>query len=152
MLDRRSTPRPLMTAPAVTEQRLVEVAGVLALVGLLLVGAVTRDWWLPSSAPPALSAAAPLDRLAGARATDHSPGTGPDATSVGPSSAAGPSGLPGLCWRFRTGGLIAAAPAVADGVVYAGSWDGHLYALDAAAGTLRWRFPTGNRIDAAVAV
>lgn len=43
-------------------------------------------------------------------------------------------------WRFYTQGPVRLAPTVADGLLYAGSDDGHLYCLDAATGTLRWRF------------
>lgn len=42
-------------------------------------------------------------------------------------------------WIFRTGGPVAASPAVSGGRVYIGSWDGNEYALDPATGTLRWK-------------
>ena len=47
-----------------------------------------------------------------------------------------------VLWRYATGGRVRSSPTVADGVVYVGSFDGHLYALDAARGTLRWKFAT----------
>ena len=40
--------------------------------------------------------------------------------------------------------MVHASPAVVDGVVYIGSWDRNLYALDAATGAERWRYTTGN--------
>src|SRR5437667_157121 len=43
-------------------------------------------------------------------------------------------------WDFTTGDAVSASPAVVDGVVYVGSWDGFFYALDAASGTLMWSF------------
>jgi outer membrane protein assembly factor BamB len=56
-------------------------------------------------------------------------------------------------WRYETAGAalnsgdfgfdrrsIQSSPSVANGVVYVGARDGFLYALDAASGTLRWRF------------
>ncbi|HOV75616.1 MAG TPA: PQQ-binding-like beta-propeller repeat protein [Candidatus Hydrogenedentes bacterium] len=43
-------------------------------------------------------------------------------------------------WRFHTEGPIRFAPAIANGLLYAGSDDGFLYCLDAASGALRWRF------------
>ena len=49
-----------------------------------------------------------------------------------------------LRWKFATGDVVHASPAVANGVVYIGSWDRNMYALDAASGTERWRFQTGN--------
>ena len=51
-----------------------------------------------------------------------------------------------LLWRHQTGGWVVSAPAVADGVVYAGSDDRHLYALDAQTGDLLWSFETGDVI------
>jgi len=42
-------------------------------------------------------------------------------------------------WTYKTGGVVAASPTVVGGVVYAGSWDGYEYALDATTGTLIWR-------------
>ncbi len=47
-------------------------------------------------------------------------------------------------WAFATGASVSATVAVADGVVYAGSWDGNLYALDAATGVKRWSFAAGG--------
>jgi outer membrane protein assembly factor BamB len=40
---------------------------------------------------------------------------------------------------------------LADGAVYFGSGDGHLYALDAATGALRWKFATGDVVHASPA-
>ncbi|MFL5284444.1 MAG: PQQ-binding-like beta-propeller repeat protein [Rhodopila sp.] len=42
-------------------------------------------------------------------------------------------------WTFPTEDAVTASPAVVDGVVYVGSWDGYFYALDAASGRLKWR-------------
>ena len=47
-------------------------------------------------------------------------------------------------WAFATGASVSATVAVVDGVVYAGSWDGTLYALDAATGEKRWSFAAGG--------
>ncbi len=75
--------------------------------------------------------------------------------------AASPSGEEQ--WRFDLGGrsvarilphtlppyaydYSASSPAVHGGVVYVGSADGHLYAVDAASGRQRWRFATGAPI------
>jgi outer membrane protein assembly factor BamB len=44
------------------------------------------------------------------------------------------------------------SPAVVDGVVYFGSGDGHVYALDAASGALRWKFAAGSVVHASPAV
>jgi outer membrane protein assembly factor BamB len=44
------------------------------------------------------------------------------------------------------------SPAVSSGLVYFGSGDGNVYALDAAAGTLKWKFTTGNVVHASPAI
>ena len=49
-----------------------------------------------------------------------------------------------LRWKFRTGNVVHASPAVAAGVVYIGSWDRMLYALDARTGRKRWSYQTGD--------
>jgi len=36
-------------------------------------------------------------------------------------------------WRYETGGFVVSSPAVVAGVVYVGSWDDYVYALDAGA-------------------
>ena len=43
-------------------------------------------------------------------------------------------------WVFPTGDAVSASPAVVDGVVYTGSWDGFFYALDTQSGQLKWKF------------
>lgn len=78
-------------------------------------------------------------------------------------------------WKFTTGGerrfearglhgmqprnqtiadafdIYLSSPVVAQGAVYFGSGDGNVYALDAASGTLRWKYPTGNVVHASPA-
>jgi outer membrane protein assembly factor BamB len=44
------------------------------------------------------------------------------------------------------------SPAVSNGVVYFGSGDGNVYALDAASGGLRWKFQTGDVVHASPAL
>ena len=44
------------------------------------------------------------------------------------------------------------SPVVANGVVYFGSGDGNVYALDAAGGALKWKFKTGDVVHASPAV
>lgn len=59
-----------------------------------------------------------------------------------PHSLVSPDNVADLraAWIFPTGDAVTASPAVVDGVVYAGSWDGYFYALDAHTGQLRWKF------------
>ena len=55
-------------------------------------------------------------------------------------------------WSFATDGWVSAAPAVVDGVVYVGSDDHQVYALDAATGTELWRFATDDAVKSVPAV
>ncbi len=49
-------------------------------------------------------------------------------------------------WSYATGGWVVNAPAVVDGMVFVGSDDNHIYALDAGAGEVVWRYETGDVI------
>ncbi len=49
-----------------------------------------------------------------------------------------PQQPPAVRWVFRTGGVVGASPVIADGTVFFGSWDEHMYGVDALTGTLRW--------------
>ena len=51
-----------------------------------------------------------------------------------------------LLWVFTSDGTIESSPAVVEGVVYIGSCDGYLYALDARIGRLKWKFKAGGAI------
>ena len=74
----------------------------------------------------------------------------PARTGVFPSN--GPTRLNELAWKFKTDGMVNSSPAVADGVVYVGSWDGRLYALDAETGQEKWRFKTDGQVYSSPAV
>ena len=49
-----------------------------------------------------------------------------------------------LLWSFATGGSVESTPAIENGVVYFGSADQHVYALDADSGKLLWRYHTDS--------
>lgn len=51
-----------------------------------------------------------------------------------------------LLWKFKTGGPLYASPVIANGVLYIGSTDGKLYALDAKQWGIRWVFDAGDAI------
>ena len=55
-------------------------------------------------------------------------------------------------WSFAPGGPMVTGPVVVDGVVYVGSGDGSLYALDAESGELLWSFAAGGPITSIPAV
>ncbi len=51
-----------------------------------------------------------------------------------------------LLWQYMTANEFSSSPAVANGVVYVGSSDHSLYALDASTGALLWKYTTGGYI------
>ena len=55
-------------------------------------------------------------------------------------------------WEFRAGGDIESSPAVTYGVVFFGSKDNNVYALDAATGQRRWTFKTRKAITSSPVV
>lgn len=61
-----------------------------------------------------------------------------DATTRDPHGA--------LQWRYQTGGAVRSSPIVADGLVYFGSDDWNVYALDAITGLEVWRFRTRGAV------
>jgi outer membrane protein assembly factor BamB len=55
-------------------------------------------------------------------------------------------------WSYRTGGYVYSSPAVADGMVFVGSRDKNVYALDAFTGVLVWNYTTGDLVVSSPAV
>ena len=54
-------------------------------------------------------------------------------------------------WRYQTGDVVETRPAVVGGVVYFGSNDNFVYALDAATGkSLAWRYRTGDDLVSSI--
>jgi outer membrane protein assembly factor BamB len=73
----------------------------------------------------------------------------PAITAPPPTSTPAPTHTPlpdpgSLYWTFQTGGAIWGTPTVQDDVLYIGSDDKNLYALDALTGEVEWQFPTGD--------
>lgn len=75
-----------------------------------------------------------------------------DAQHSGHYAGAGVPKLTGVKWKFATGGKVVSSPAVVNGVVYIGSYDRNLYALEAATGAVKWKFETGSRVSSSPAV
>jgi len=73
--------------------------------------------------------------------TSRSPSTAQPSHSNTATSTS-PSGL----WSFPTGEIIIDSAAVADGVVYFGSYDSKVYAVDAVSGTQQWSYTTKEPI------
>ena len=67
-------------------------------------------------------------------------------------AGAGVPKFTGIKWAFHTHGEVVSSPAIVDGVVYVGSNDGHLYAIDQQTGSQKWSFPTQGRIASSPAV
>jgi len=75
-----------------------------------------------------------------------------NAAHIGVYSTSPGQSLAGLQWRFMTDGDVVSSPTVLGQVVYVGSGDGHLYALDRATGTRKWVFDAHNPIFSSPAV
>src|SRR5689334_17197744 len=75
-----------------------------------------------------------------------------DAAHTGAFVSAKAPTLARVKWAFATPAPILSSPAVADGVVYFGSDDERLYAVDAATGREKWKVPAGGPVRSSPAV
>src|SRR5579862_792691 len=57
-----------------------------------------------------------------------------------------------LKWSYTIGKHVYSSPAVANGVVYVGSGNHNVYALDAETGTRLWQYTTGSHVYSSPAV
>ncbi len=57
-----------------------------------------------------------------------------------------------IIWSYQTGWRVWSPPTVAEGRVYAGSWDCNVYCLDAYTGSKVWNYTTGAIVDSSPAV
>ena len=71
-------------------------------------------------------------------------------TGVYPGSA--PSSIGHVVWEFKTGGRIFSSPVVADGLVFVGSNDHLVHAIDAGTGREAWKFQTDANVNSTPAV
>jgi outer membrane protein assembly factor BamB len=55
-------------------------------------------------------------------------------------------------WHVTTGAYVYSSPAVADGVVCFGSYNGYFYGVSAGSGRVLWRVPTGGAISGAAVI
>jgi len=60
--------------------------------------------------------------------------------------------LHGPRWEFKADSIVHSSPAVADGIVYFGSGDHYLYALDVKTGKLLWRFKAEHAVGSSPAL
>jgi outer membrane protein assembly factor BamB len=57
-----------------------------------------------------------------------------------------------VVWTFSTNGDVASSPAIAGNVIYVGSEDGCLYAINGTTGEKLWEYTTGDQITSSPAV
>lgn len=60
--------------------------------------------------------------------------------------------LNGVKWKFKTDAPIIGSPAISGGVVFIGSVDTNLYAVDQKTGRQKWKFETSGRIVSSPAI
>ena len=75
-----------------------------------------------------------------------------DPAHTGVYAGAAPRALHGVKWQFATGGPVLSSPVFDRGLVYFGSGDGNVYAVDAETGVQRWMFATRGAVDSTPAV
>lgn len=63
----------------------------------------------------------------------------------------GPSNLT-LVWKYTTNGAVMSSPSIEDGILYVGSEDKNIYAINAWSGELIWNFTTLGTIESSPAV
>jgi len=71
---------------------------------------------------------------------------------TGVYEAAGPTEFHGVKWQFKTDGPIVGSPAIANGVVFIGSTDGFIYAVEEETGKLKWKKNTPGQVNSSPAV
>jgi outer membrane protein assembly factor BamB len=74
-----------------------------------------------------------------------------DLARIGYSTSTAPTTNQTL-WSYTTGASVGSSPAVVDGVVYVGSDDHKVYALNVADGAFIWSYTTGEAVESSPAV
>jgi eukaryotic-like serine/threonine-protein kinase len=64
----------------------------------------------------------------------------------------GPTKLTGVKWTFKTNGPVVGSPAIVGGVVFIGSLDGSMYAIDQETGQQKWKTDPTDSIASSPAV
>lgn len=57
-----------------------------------------------------------------------------------------------VLWSYTTMHIISSSPAVSNGKIYIGSWDGQIYCFDLLSGSLLWNYTTQGEISGSPAV
>jgi outer membrane protein assembly factor BamB len=122
---------------------------------------VSRLTWLAAAALLALGIAVGAAVVAAflERSTPPPPPAFSDVTSYradpersGVQPGPGPGDDPVLIWSVKAAGPIQFNPVLAQGILYVGSDDGHLYALGADTGAKRWAFDAGAAVRGSAVV
>ena len=103
--------------------------------------------WAAGQAPAALASELPGSWPQFRGDPSHS-GDNPSEQTIGIANA----GTLSRYWRFDAGDFVWSSPAVTGGVVFVGSFEGVLYALDASTGAKLWQRRTGGPIWSSPAV
>jgi outer membrane protein assembly factor BamB len=75
-----------------------------------------------------------------------------DPAHSGVYAGSGPRKLQGVKWKFPTGNRIVSSPVYRDGILYFGSDDNNLYAVDASTGLQKWKYSTQGPVPSSPAV
>jgi eukaryotic-like serine/threonine-protein kinase len=75
-----------------------------------------------------------------------------DLAHTGVYNAVGVPKFSQIKWKFHTDGQVISSPAVAGGMIFVGSTDGNLYAVDLESGAQKWKLFTGVRVTSSPAV
>ncbi len=71
---------------------------------------------------------------------------------TGEFNAPGPLKEPRLKWKFPTGGPVKSSPVAAGGMVFVGSDDGNIYAIELSSGKELWKYPAGAPVQSSAAI
>lgn len=75
-----------------------------------------------------------------------------NATHTGVYNSAAPKQFNRVKWSFQTGERVVSSPSFHEGMIYFGSDDGYMYALDAESGKQIWRYATGGPVASSPAI
>src|SRR5450432_1137031 len=75
-----------------------------------------------------------------------------DPAHSGVYAGPGPRKLQGVKWKFATGDRIVSSPVWSAGVLYFGSDDNNLYAVDAESGRQKWKYATQGPVPSSPAI
>jgi eukaryotic-like serine/threonine-protein kinase len=75
-----------------------------------------------------------------------------NARHTGVYESAGVPKFNSVKWQFHTGGMVIGSPVVSGRIVYVGSTDGSLYAIDEESGAQKWKYAVKSRIPSTPAI